>query len=113
MVGDFKCYTNGSKQKEQRVRAERCQWLVRGLGLHWGRVQGKEVWGKAGLVGARNRRQARVKGLGLRGAGGGPEQLDSVTDGWVVARGSATGVAVCQAGRVGRGRTTWPRIRRS
>lgn len=68
---------------------------IMGLVSALGRVQGKGVWGKAELVGAGNRRQARVKGLGLRGAGGGPEQLDSVTDRWVAARGSATGAALC------------------
>lgn len=41
------------------------------------------MWGEAEL-GVPGRGQARVKGLGLRGAGRGPEQLESVTDcgGW-------------------------------
>lgn len=44
-----------------------------------GRVQETGVWDEAELVGTRER-SGWVKGLGLRAAGGGPEQLDSVSD---------------------------------
>lgn len=79
------------------------------------------MWGEVELVGTRKRRGAGQgwsegeKWLGLGGAGGrGRVRATGFSDGWVPARGfesSGAGGALCQAFRVGRGRTALLRIR--